>query len=71
LKVQQSISFGYGPTPQSIVKYNTQYPNTKCRAPVADQIGSNIASESLNERIGLYAPFKSKKDWEIAQWAKL
>lgn len=72
-KIQQTaekvpIGLGYGPILQSTVKYNTRYPNMKCGAPV--QINFSIADKSL-ERTELYASFKSKRDWEIARWAKL
>ncbi|KAJ3553227.1 hypothetical protein NP233_g12696 [Leucocoprinus birnbaumii] len=61
------INAGHGPEPKSTVRYSQRYPDSKCGAPIAKSLWNNHDQSSSNP----YAPFNSKLDWEVAQWAKL
>lgn len=66
------IGDGHGVTPQRIVKYTDRYPLSHAGEPVGreDAMDSRY-NAAVDGTSNPWAPFHSKLDWEVAQWAKL
>lgn len=66
------IANGHGITPKKIVRYTEVYPSSHA----GDSVGQENTMDSryvqaINGASNVWAPFNSKVDWEVAQWAKL
>lgn len=66
------IANGHGITPKKIVRYTDRYPSSHA----GETIGQENTMDSryvqaVDGSSNVWAPFNSKVDWEIAQWAKL
>ncbi|KAF8810448.1 hypothetical protein BYT27DRAFT_7209435 [Phlegmacium glaucopus] len=66
------IGDGYGVKPTVRVRYTNKYPNARAGQPLSceETCDSGYAS-ALGGGDNPWAPFNSKKDWEIVRWVKL
>ena len=66
------IGDGYGVKPAVRLRYNDKYPSARASQPLTHQESRDYTyGASLGGGDNPWAPFNSKKDWEIARWAKL
>jgi len=66
------IGDGYGVKPAVRIRYNDKHPSARAGQPLTDQESKdNVYGAALGGGDNPWAPFNSKKDWEIARWAKL
>jgi hypothetical protein len=66
------IGDGYGVKPAARVLYNDKYPSSLAgKALSREESHDYVYGTSLGGGDNPWAPFRSKKDWEIARWAKL
>jgi hypothetical protein len=66
------IGDGYGVKPAVRILYTDKYPSSQAGKPLSQEESRDYGySVSLGGGDNPWAPFRSKKDWEIAQWAKL
>jgi hypothetical protein len=66
------IGDGYGVKPVVRIRYNDKYPSARAGQPLMHEESRDHAyGAALGSGDNPWAPFKSKKDWEIARWAKL
>ena len=66
------IRDGYGVKPAVRLRYNDKYPSARAGQPLMHQESRDYTyGASLGGGDNPWAPFNSKKDWEIARWAKL
>lgn len=70
---QLIVGDGYGVKPTVRFQYSDKYPNARAGQPLSreETRDSGYASALGSGEDNLWAPFNSKKDWEIAKWAKL
>ena len=63
------VDAGHGPKPKVTISYRQQYPTS--------QYGMDLPASQANPDTpnpaepNLFAPFRSKLDWDMARWAKL
>lgn len=66
------IGDGYGVKPAVRIRYQDKYSSSRAGLPLTHEESKDHAyGEALGGGDNPWAPFKSKKDWEIARWAKL
>ena len=66
------IGDGYGVKPAVRLLYTDKYPSSQAGKPLSHENSRDrIYSTSLGGGDNPWAPFHSKKDWEIARWAKV
>ena len=66
------IGDGYGVKPAARMLYTDKYPSSRAGKPLSrEESRDRSYGASLGGGDNPWAPFHSKKDWEIAQWAKL
>ena len=66
------IGDGYGVKPAVKIRYNDRHPSARAGQPLTQEESRDHAySAALGGGDNPWAPFNSKKDWEIARWAKL
>ena len=66
------IGDGYGVKPAVRVLYTDKYPSSRAGKPLSHEISrDSVYNTSLGGGDNPWAPFHSKKDWEVARWAKL
>jgi len=66
------IGDGYGVKPTVRVRYTDKYPNARAGQPLShEETRDSGYASALGGGDNPWAPFNSKKDWEIARWAKL
>ena len=66
------IGDGYGVKPSVRIRYNDKYTSARAGHPLTHQESrDHIYGAALGGGDNPWAPFNSKKDWEIARWAKL
>ena len=66
------IGDGYGVKPTVRICYTDKYPSSRAGQPLSrGESRDFVYSTSLGGGDNPWAPFLSKKDWEIARWAKL
>jgi len=66
------IRDGYGVKPAVRIRYNDKYPSACTGQPLTHQESRDyVYSVALGGGDNPWAAFNSKKDWEIARWAKL
>ncbi|KIJ89870.1 hypothetical protein K443DRAFT_117413 [Laccaria amethystina LaAM-08-1] len=66
------IGDGYGVKPAVRIRYNDKHPSARAGQPLTHQESSDdVYGATLGGGDNPWAPFNSKKDWEIARWAKL
>jgi len=66
------IGDGYGVKPAVRTRYNDKYSSARAGQPLTHQESrDHVYGATLGGGDNPWAPFNSKKDWEIARWAKL
>jgi hypothetical protein len=66
------IGDGYGVKPTVRIRYTDKYPNSRAGQPLSHEESRDSGyTSALGGGDNPWAPFNSKKDWEIARWAKL
>ncbi|KAF8810234.1 hypothetical protein BYT27DRAFT_7092544, partial [Phlegmacium glaucopus] len=66
------IGDGYGVKPAVRIRYNNKHPSARAGQPLTHEASRDHAyGAALGGGDNPWAPFNSKKDWEIARWAKL
>jgi len=66
------IGDGYGVKPTVRIRYSDKYPNARAGQPLSrEETRDSGYASALGGGDNPWAPFNSKKDWEIARWAKL
>jgi len=66
------IRDGYGVKPAVRIQYNDKHPSAWAGQPLMHQESrDNVYGAALGGGDNPWAPFNSKKDWEIARWVKL
>jgi len=66
------IGDGYGVKPAVRIRYNDKYTSARAGQPLTHQESrDHVYGAALGGGDNPWAPFNSKKDWEIARWAKL
>lgn len=66
------IGDGYGVKPAVRLLYTDKYPTSLAGEPLShEESRDHVYGLSLGGGDNPWAPFRSKKDWEIARWAKL
>lgn len=66
------VDTGDGPKPHVAIRYTQKHPNSRAGSVLTqsnthdDQYASTVNSDK-----NVWAPFKSRVDWEIAHWAKM
>ena len=66
------IGDGYGVKPAIRIRYNDKYTSARAGQPLTHQEARDyVYGTALGGGDNPWAPFNSKKDWEIARWAKL
>jgi hypothetical protein len=66
------IGDGYGVKPAVRIRYNDKYSSARAGQPLTHKESRDHAyGAALGGGDNPWAPFNSKKDWEIARWAKL
>ena len=66
------IGDGYGVKPAVRMLYTDKYPSSRAGKPLScEESRDHSYGASLGGGDNPWAPFHSKKDWEIVQWAKL
>jgi hypothetical protein len=66
------IGDGYGIKPAVRIRYNDRHPSARAGQPLThEESRDHVYSAALGGGDNPWAPFNSKKDWEIARWAKL
>jgi hypothetical protein len=66
------IGDGYGVKPAVRIRYNDKYSSARAGQPLTHEESRDHAyGAALGGGDNPWAPFNSKKDWEIARWAKL
>ena len=66
------IGDGYGVKPAVRLLYTDKYPSSRAGKPLShEESRDGVYGTSFGGGDNLWAPFHSKKDWEIARWAKL
>ena len=66
------IGDGYGVKPAVRIRYNDKYTSARAGQPLTHQESRDyVYGAALGGGDNPWAPFNSKKDWEIARWAKL
>ena len=65
------IGDGYGVKPTVRIRYTDKYPNARAGQPLSREETRDFGYASALGGDSPWAPFNSKKDWEVARWAKL
>ena len=66
------IGDGYGVKPAVRIWYNDKHPSAWASQPLTHEESRDLGyGAALSGGDNPWAPFNSKKDWEIARWAKL
>ena len=66
------IGDGYGVKPAVRIRYNDKHPSAHAGQPLMHRESrDHVYGAALGGGDNPWAPFNSKKDWEIARWAKL
>ena len=66
------IGDGYGVKPAARILYTEKYPSSRAGKALSREESRDCSyGASLGGGDNTWAPFHSKKDWEVAQWAKL
>lgn len=66
------VDTGDGPKPHTIIRYTTKHGNSRAGSIInRAETHDNQYTSALSSSDNLWAPFKSKVDWEIARWAKM
>ena len=66
------IGDGYGVKPAVRIRYNDKHPSARAGQPLMHRESrDHVYGAALGGGDNPWAPFNSKKDWEIARWAKL
>jgi hypothetical protein len=66
------IGDGYGVRPAVRIRYNDKHPSARAGQPLThEESRDHVYGAALGGGDNPWAPFNSKKDWEIARWAKL
>lgn len=66
------IGDGYGVKPAVRIRYSDKYPNARAGQPLSREESRDCEyASALGGGDNPRAPFNSKKDWEVARWAKL
>ena len=66
------IGDGYGVKPTVRIRYNDKYTSAWAGQPLTNQESRDyVYGTALGGGDNLWAPFHSKKNWEIARWAEL
>jgi hypothetical protein len=66
------IGDGHGLSPARIVRYTARHPSSRAGQPIGRKDSMDHRyNTAVNGSTNPWAPFQSKLDWEIAQWAKV
>ena len=66
------IGDGYGVKPAVRIRYNDKHPSARAGQPLTHEESRDLGyGAALGGGDNPWAPFNSKKDWEITRWAKL
>ena len=66
------IGDGFGVKPAVRIRYNDKHPSARAGQPLTREESRDYGySAALGGGDNPWAPFNSKKDWEVARWAKL
>jgi len=66
------IGDGHGVKPAVRIRYNDRHPSARAGQPLSREESRDYGySAALGGGDNPWAPFNSKKDWEVARWAKL
>ncbi|PPQ73617.1 hypothetical protein CVT26_010525 [Gymnopilus dilepis] len=63
---------GHGPSPSARLRFTEKHRSSRCGQKLGQHEAVDVRYQAhVNGESNLWAPFKSKMDWEIAKWAKL
>ena len=66
------IGDGHGIRAQSTVRYNDLHPTSRAGEPIRqDETMDTCYTQAVHAQHNIWAPFRTRVDWEVAHWAKL